>query len=202
MNNKARKKITKRSVATQTEMQKQTNEVQTQTDPVQFANDLEEQEKDAKKMVQIDLQQEARKRRSKRTSNGTKVVFHDSSDEEDEDGKNDGDYDFRAPKRQRVCKQSNALIFKLHDFDYGASVTTSVKVNVLPDIVDEIKQCVHQTQTEYDWYAIETLVLNCAMDVYNFESKEMLSNFVKNKVLDTDLYKLNKNSKMIRMEAK
>lgn len=70
-----------------------------------------------------------------------------------------------------------------------------MNVNLLPSIVKEVKQSVDQNEMhQYDWYSIETLVLNCAMDICNFKNQECLVRFVKDKVLHTDVYKMTHNT--------
>eukprot|EP01080_Neovahlkampfia_damariscottae_P011156 gene11156-3978_t len=73
-------------------------------------------------------------------------------------------------------------------------IGTCIPVFRIPYVMQNLETCLKDHTEKYeeifDFYSIETLLLNCSLDVYSFKNENELFEFVKTTVLDTDEFKI------------
>jgi hypothetical protein len=119
-----------------------------------------------------------------------KEYNENSSSEDDND--DDDDYDGIRPGSKR-----RKLDYVYEEYDDGSlGVQTCIPVHHLPilykRLVETIKIGGDADFESYDTYAIQTLLLNCAMDIVHFKSEDQLLDFVKKIVLERKEFKISK----------
>src|SRR5690606_26292187 len=107
------------------------------------------------------------------TSKRTVALTYGFSDDDDSDNDNDGNgAQYQSSSRHSRAKRTRTDAHADGKMTNG-SVQTCIRVNRLPILFERLMKVIDEQESDtvseqYNKYAIETLLLNCVMDVKNF----------------------------------
>ncbi|KAL9647004.1 hypothetical protein ABK040_013858 [Willaertia magna] len=109
---------------------------------------------------------------------------------EDRDEHNIGDVEEEVKsKKQKKHDEEEDESYKI-TYEEERGVLTCLKIKKLPKLLNKLLESLDQN-CSYDVYAIQTLFLNCAMDIQNFKNEDMVFEFVKETVMSNEEFKIN-----------
>ncbi|KAL0485855.1 hypothetical protein AKO1_002130 [Acrasis kona] len=122
------------------------------------------------------------------TLNQSKDSLKESDDDSSDASGDDEDFSSHDFKRRRM--------YSCEEYDDGTTgVSTCITVSQIPNVFDKLSEFlkIENNLENFDLYAIQTLILNCAMDLVHFKNEDQLFEFVKKIVLERQEFKISGN---------
>ncbi|KAG2385455.1 hypothetical protein C9374_003270 [Naegleria lovaniensis] len=112
------------------------------------------------------------KRTLSRRSSRKEINYNEQNSDDE-----DGEAELNKPRRRKKKKQDEDPEARVYDDEDELSAATCIRVNQLPRVFQKIMNAL-KPNVAYETYAVQTLLLNCALDTENFHDEESLVDFV------------------------